>query len=213
MKNLILILALACVGSLYSCSMKENDSKKTNDNNKNETTMSTTMHDLLTRRSIRSYTDQMPPKEVIEEICKAGTYAPTGMNRQAPIIIAVTNREVRDKLSRLNAAVFGMDNDPFYGAPVVLVVLADTTAAMTWKEDGSLVMGNLLNAAHAKGLGSCWIHRAKEEFESPEGKAILAELGVDADKYVGIGNCILGYVKGDYPEAAPRKENYVYWIE
>jgi nitroreductase len=84
---------------------------------------------------------------------------------------------------------------------------------MTWKEDGSLVMGNLLNAAHAKGLGSCWIHRAKEEFESPEGKAILAELGVDADKYVGIGNCILGYVKGDYPEARPRKENYVYWIE
>ena len=187
----------------------------TNEENKNETAMNTTMQDLLTRRSIRSYTDEVPPREIIEEICQAGTYAPTGMNRQAPIIIAVTNREVRDRLSQLNAAVFGKDNDmdPFYGAPVVLVVLADSTAAFTWKEDGSLVMGNLLNAAHAKGLGSCWIHRAKEVFETEEGKAILAGLGIDTTKYVGIGNCILGYVKGDYPEAKPRKENYVYWIE
>ncbi len=180
----------------------------------NTVTMNTTMEDLLTRRSIRSYTDEMPPMEVIEEICKAGTYAPTGMNKQSPIIIAVTNREVRDKLSRLNASVFGKDNDmdPFYGAPVVLVVLADRNTSFTWMEDGSLVMGNLLNAAHAKGLGSCWIHRAKEVFEMEEGKAILAELGIEGD-YVGIGNCILGYVKGDYPEARPRKENYVYWIK
>ena len=175
--------------------------------------MNTTMNDLLTRRSVRSYTDEVPPMEVIEEICKAGTYAPTGMNKQAPIIIAVTNREVRDKMSKLNAAVFGMDNDPFYGAPVVLVVLADTTAAFTWKEDGSLMMGNLLNACHAKGLGSCWIHRAKEVFETEEGKAILRDLGIDDTKYVGIGNCILGYTTGDYPEARPRKENYVYWIK
>ena len=213
MKNTILTLtlALAFVG-LSSCS---NCDKAATENNKNETTMNTTMNDLLTRRSVRSYTDEIPPREVIEEICEAGTYAPTGMNRQAPIILAVTNREVRDKLSKLNAAVFGKDNDmdPFYGAPVVLVVLVDTTSAFTWKEDGSLVMGNLLNAAHAKGLGSCWIHRAKEEFESPEGKAILRELGIDDTKYVGIGNCILGYVNGDYPEAKPRKENYVYWIE
>ena len=177
--------------------------------------MNTTMQDLLTRRSVRSYTDEVPPRELIEEICKAGTYAPTGMNKQAPIIVAVTNCEVRDRLSQLNAAVFGpdFDSDPFYGAPVVLVVLADSSAARTWLEDGSLVMGNLLNAAHAKGLGSCWIHRAKEVFETEEGKAILTELGIDAEKYVGIGNCILGYVKGDYPEAKPRKENYVYWIE
>ena len=176
--------------------------------------MNTTMEDLMTRRSIRSYTDEMPPMEVIEEICKAGTYAPTGMNKQSPIIIAVTNREVRDKLSRLNAAVFGKDNDmdPFYGAPVVLVVLADRATSYTWLEDGSLVMGNLLNAAHAKGLGSCWIHRAKEVFETEEGKAILADLGIEGD-YVGVGNCILGYVKGDYPQARPRKENYVYWIK
>ena len=212
MKRVLFIIALATIAAFSSCGDKENATKE---DNTNETTMNTTMQDLLTRRSIRSYTDQIPPKEVIEEICEAGTYAPTGMNRQSPIIIAVTNREVRDRLSKLNASVFGPDNDndPFYGAPVVLVVLADSTAALTWKEDGSLVMGNLLNAAHAKGLGSCWIHRAKEVFETEEGKAILAELGIDTNKYVGIGNCILGYVNGEYPEARPRKENYVYWIE
>lgn len=216
MKKLFFIFSLAVIAAFSSCgssTSSETAEAKVNEQTNTETTMNTTMNDLLTRRSVRSYTDQVPPKEVIEEICKAGTYAPTGMNRQAPIIIAVTNREVRDRLSKLNAAVLGTDDDPFYGAPMVLVVLADTTAARTWKEDGSLVMGNLLNAAHAKGLGSCWIHRAKEVFETEEGKVILANLGIDADKYVGIGNCILGYVNGDYPEARPRKENYVYWIE
>ena len=204
MKKLLLTIVAATL-IFSSCCKKENTN----------VIMNTTMEDLLTRRSVRSYTDEVPPMEVIEEICTAGTYAPTGMNKQAPIIIAVTNKEVRDKLSKLNAEVFGKDNDmdPFYGAPVVLVVLADTTAAFTWKEDGSLVMGNLLNAAHAKGLGSCWIHRAKEVFETPEGKAILRDLGIDDTKYVGIGNCILGYVKGDYPVARPRKDNYVYWIK
>lgn len=202
MKKAFLIIAAALL--LSSCS----ECEKTN-----EKAMNSTMEDLLTRRSVRSYTDEVPPMEVIEEICKAGTYAPTGMNRQAPIIIAVTNREVRDRLSKLNAGVFGNNTDPFYGAPVVLVVLADTTAALTWKEDGSLVMGNLLNAAHAKGLGSCWIHCAKEVFETEEGKAILRGLGIDDTKYVGIGSCILGYVKGDYPTARPRKDNYVYWVK
>ena len=209
MKTHILIVAMAlAIIALPSCCNKTEETEA----NTTPITMNTTMDDLLTRRSVRSYTEEMPPHEVIEEICKAGTYAPTGMNRQSPIIIAVTNREVRDQLSRLNAAVMGGDGDPFYGAPVVLVVLADSTAAMTWKEDGSLVMGNLLNAAHAKGLGSCWIHRAKEVFETEEGKTILANLGVEGN-FVGIGNCILGYTNGDEPEARPRKENYVYWIE
>lgn len=208
--SLIIALALAII-ALPSCCNKTEETEAT-ETNTTPITMNTTMDDLLTRRSVRSYTEEIPPREVIEEICKAGTYAPTGMNRQSPIIIAVTNREVRDQLSRLNAAVMGSDSDPFYGAPVVLVVLADSTAAMTWKEDGSLVMGNLLNAAHAKGLGSCWIHRAKEVFETEEGKAILANLGVEGN-FVGIGNCILGYTNGDEPEARPRKENYVYWIE
>ena len=211
MKKNLLILALVTI-ALYFTSCGQNDNANTDNEQK---TMSTTMNDLLTRRSVRSYTDEVPPMEVIEEICKAGTYAPTGMNRQAPVIVAVTNREVRDRLSKLNAAVFGPDNDmdPFYGAPVVLVVLADTTAARTWKEDGSLVMGNLLNAAHAKGLGSCWIHRAKEVFETEEGKAILKDAGIENENLVGIGNCILGYTAGDYPEAAPRKDNYIYWIK
>ena len=170
------------------------------------------MENLLTRRSVRQYTAEVPPMEVIEEICKAGTYAPTGMNRQSPIIIAVTNKELRDSLSRMNARVMGNDSiDPFYGAPVVLVVLADKNVH-TCVEDGSLVMGNLMNAAHAKGLGSCWIHRAKEVFETEEGKQILKDLGIEGD-YEGVGNCILGYTDGEYPEAKPRKENWVYWVK
>jgi nitroreductase len=170
------------------------------------------MENLLTRRSVRQYTAEVPPMEVIEEICKAGTYAPTGMNRQSPIIIAVTNKELRDSLSRMNARVMGNDSiDPFYGAPVVLVVLADKNVH-TCVEDGSLVMGNLMNAAHAKGLGSCWIHRAREVFETEEGKQILKDLGIEGD-YVGVGNCILGYTDGEYPEAKPRKENWVYWVK
>ena len=200
---------ILCAAVMLCCSCQQKSAKTTelvNDNAKN-----TTMEDLLTRRSVRSYTDEIPPMEVIEEICKAGTYAPTGMNRQSPIIIAVTNKEMRDRMSKLNAGVMGADNDPFYGAPVVLVVLADKSVH-TCVEDGSLVMGNLMNAAHAKGLGSCWIHRAREVFESEEGKQILKELGIEGD-YVGVGNCILGYTKGDYPEAKPRKENWVYWVK
>ncbi len=191
-----------------SCQQKAAESTETVDQ---ENVKNTTMEDLLTRRSVRSYTAEIPPMEVIEEICKAGTYAPTGMNRQSPIIIAVTNKEMRDRLSKMNAAVMGADNDPFYGAPVVLVVLADKNVH-TYVEDGSLVMGNLMNAAHAKGLGSCWIHRAKEMFETEEGKQILKDLGIEGD-YVGVGNCILGYTAGDYPEAKPRKENWVYWVK
>lgn len=203
------ITMLLCAVVMLCCGCQQKAAESTEAVEENA--KSTTMEDLLTRRSVRSYTDEIPPMEVIEEICKAGTYAPTGMNRQSPIIIAVTNREMRDRLSQLNAAVMGADNDPFYGAPVVLVVLADKNVH-TYVEDGSLVMGNLMNAAHAKGLGSCWIHRAKEVFESEEGKQILADLGIEGD-YVGVGNCILGYTAGDYPEAKPRKENWVYWVK
>ena len=207
MKKIVPIILCAAVLLCCSCQQKAAETTEpVNENAKN-----TTMEDLLTRRSVRSYTDEIPPMGVIEEICKAGTYAPTGMNRQSPIIIAVTNKEMRDRLSKMNAAVMGADNDPFYGAPVVLVVLADKNVH-TCVEDGSLVMGNLMNAAHALGLGSCWIHRAKEVFESEEGKQILADLGIEGD-YVGIGNCILGYTAGDYPEAKPRKENWVYWVK
>lgn len=208
MKKIYTFIVAACMMLLaVSCQNEQAVTEAVSE----EPQINTTMEDLLTRRSIRQYTDEMPPMEVIEEICKAGTYAATGMNRQSPIIIAVTNREMRDRMSRLNAQVMGNDNDPFYGAPVVLVVLADKNVH-TYVEDGSLVMGNLMLAAHAKGLGSCWIHRAKEVFESEEGKQILAELGIEGD-YVGVGNCILGYVAGDYPEAKPRKDNWVYWVK
>lgn len=169
------------------------------------------IENLKTRRSIRKFKSDMVPKETIEKIIEAGTYAPTGMNMQAPIIIAVTNKEVRDRLSALNAKIMGRDMDPFYNAPVVLIVLADKTK-FTYLYDGSLVMGNLLNAAHAYGISSCWIHRAKEEFETEEGKELLKSLGIEGD-YEGIGHCVLGYADCDTPAAAPRKDNYVYWVE
>lgn len=165
---------------------------------------------IESRRSIRSFKSDMVPDEIIDRIIRAGTYAATGMGRQSPIIIAVRDRRVRDELSKLNAEIMGIDKDPFYGAPVVLIVLADRNIP-TYIYDGSLVMGNLLLAAHALGIGSCWIHRAKEEFNRPEGKKILADLGIEGD-YEGIGHCILGYVDGDYPEPKPRKEDWSYKI-
>ena len=125
--------------------------------------MNESIKNMIERRSIRAYKPDMVKKKDIEEIVKAGTYAATGMNRQSPVIIAVTDQETRDKLSAMNAAIMGTDTDPFYGAPVVLIVLADKSRP-TYLYDGSLVMGNMMNAAHSLGLGSCWIHRAKEEF-------------------------------------------------
>lgn len=165
---------------------------------------------IESRRSIRSYKQDAVPENLIKHIVEAGTFAATGRGLQSPIIIAVTDREVRDRLSRLNADILGTDADPFYGAPVVLIVLADRSIP-TYLYDGSLVMGNLMLAAHALGLGSCWIHRAKEEFDSPEGKQILKDLGIEGD-YEGIGHCVIGYIDGDVPEAKPRKDGWAYWI-
>ena len=173
--------------------------------------MNEVMENLLTRRSIRSYQPDMVPMETIEEIVKAGTYAATGMGLQSPIIVAVTDKETRDRLSRMNAAVMGSSADPFYGAPVVLIVLADKNRG-TYLYDGSLVMGNMMTAAHSLGIGSCWIHRAKETFESPEGKELLKQWGIEGN-YEGIGNLILGYAKGEAPAPKPRKENYVYYVK
>ncbi len=172
--------------------------------------MNQTISDLVTRRSVRAFRSEPIPQEVLEQILEAGTYAPTGMGRQSPIILAVTNRELRDRLSAMNAKIMGVEGDPFYGAPVVLVVLADQQVA-THVYDGTLVMGNLMLAAHALGVGSCWIHRAKEEFQSPEGKAILKDLGIRG-AYEGIGHCILGYPEGTVSQAAPRKDGYVYYV-
>ena len=172
--------------------------------------MSEAIENMLTRRSVRAYKDDPVPVEVLERVLEAGSYAPTGMNRQSPVMIAVTDKAMRDRLSRMNAQIMGVSSDPFYGAPAVVVVLADKCMP-THVYDGSLVMANLMLAAHDLGLASCWIHRAKEEFESDEGKAILAELGIEGD-YEGIGHCILGYAAGPEPEAKPRKENYIYRV-
>lgn len=173
--------------------------------------MSEVINNMKTRRSIRKYKPDMIPENVLNRIIEAGTYAATGMGKQSPIIIAVMNKEIRDKFSKMNAEIMGVDSDPFYGAPVVLIVLADK-ARPTYVYDGSLVMGNLMLAAHAEGIGSCWIHRAKEEFESAEGKAFLKSLGIEGD-YEGIGHCVLGYTDGEEPKAMPRKENYVYCVK
>lgn len=166
---------------------------------------------LTSRRSIKKFKPDPVDEAVLNKIIEAGVNAPTGRNRQAPIIIAVTNKELIARLSRLNAEVLGTTADPFYGAPAVLVVLADRSVN-TYLYDGSLVMGNLMNAAHALGVGSCWIHRAKEVFDGKEGKAILKSLGIDGD-YEGIGNCVLGYADCAYPEKKPRKDNYVYFVK
>ncbi len=166
---------------------------------------------ILTRRSIRKYKSDPVPAELIDRIITAGLYAPTGRNMQSPIIVAVTDRELRDRLSRMNAAVMGSDGDPFYGAPAVLVVLADRSCR-THIYDGSLVMGNMMLAAHEAGLGSCWIHRAREVFDTDEGKEILLSLGVNGD-YEGIGNCIIGYPDCPLPDAAPRREGRVFYAK
>ncbi|MCD8312669.1 MAG: nitroreductase [Bacteroidales bacterium] len=166
---------------------------------------------LLSRRSCRGYDpERIPPREVLDQILEVGEAAPTGRGSQSPIIIEITDRATRDRLSVLNGKILGVTIDPFYGAPVVLAVLADRNVH-THVYDGSLVMGNLMQAAHALGIDSCWIHRCKEIFDLPEGKELLKKWGVEGD-YEGIGFCILGYgIQEPFPPK-PRKANYVYHV-
>ena len=165
------------------------------------------------RRSIRRFKPDMPKREDINAVIEAGLYAASGRGGQSPIILAITNKELRDKFSRDNCRIGGWQEgfDPFYGAPVILAVLADK-ARPTYVYDGSLVIGNMMLAAHSLGLGSIWIHRAKQEFEEEEYRQLLADLGVTGD-YEGIGHCAVGYIDGSVPEAAPRREGRVYWAE
>ena len=166
---------------------------------------------LEERRSVRASKPDRISDEQLNAILRAGTYAPTGKNRQSPIMIVVQDPKTREMLRRMNAAILGTpDADPFYGAPTIVVVLVDRNIN-TCIEDGSLVMGNLMNAAYAVGVDSCWIHRAREEFDSDEGRAWLRSLGIEGD-YMGIGHCILGYRDCDYPEKRARKENYIYRV-
>ena len=174
--------------------------------------MNETLKVLELRRSCRNFDPAKPVSdEAVQAIVKAGTYAPTGRGSQSPIIIAVSNKELRDEISAENARIMGADCDPFYGAPVILIVLADKDIP-TYKYDGSLVMGNLLNAAESLGINSIWIHRAKEEFESEFGKNLLKKLGIEGN-YEGIGHCAIGYAAEPVNAPVPRKENYVYYVK
>ena len=168
---------------------------------------------MAERRSIRNFKSDMPSKEDIEQIIEAGLYAANGMGKQATITVAITNKELRDRLSAENCKIGGWKEgfDPFYGAPVILVVLADKNWANR-VYDGSLVIGNMMLAAHSLGLGSIWIHRAKEEFDMPEYRRLLKELGVEGE-WEGIGHCAIGYIEGDVPKAAKRKDKRVFWVE
>lgn len=171
--------------------------------------MKTTINDLINRRSIRKYKDAQISREELDIVLQAGICAPTGKNLQSPIMIAVQDKETIKQLSRINAQIMGVSSDPFYGAPTVVVVLARAESPHA-VQDGSLVLGNLMNAAQAIGLGSCWINRAKETFETDEGKELLKKWGIEGE-YVGIGNCILGY-PDEAPSMKPRKENYIYYV-
>ena len=174
--------------------------------------MNETLKVLESRRSCRKFKSDAIKDEDLKAIVKAGTYAATGMGKQSPIIIAVTDKKLRDEIAEENRKIGGWQEgfDPFYGAPAILIVLADKSVP-THVYDGSLVIGNLMNAAESLGVGSIWIHRAKEEFDSEFGKNILKKLGIEGD-YEGIGHCALGYAAEPAKAAAPRKDNYVYFI-
>lgn len=174
--------------------------------------MNETLNILKTRRSVRCFDqDKMPADNIISHIAEAGEYAPTGMGMQSPRIVVVTEKATRDLLSYLNAKVLGTDQDPFYGAPAIMVVLTSRERP-THVYDGSLVMGNIMNAAHSLGIGSCWIHRAREVFDSPEGKRLLANWGIEGD-YEGIGHVALGYALKEPAAPKPRKADYTIWIK
>lgn len=170
--------------------------------------MTDTIKTLKLRRSCRKFDGRQITDEQLNTILEAGMYAPTGMGRQSPVMVVVQDKETVAQLSKMNAAIMGTDSDPFYGAATVIIVLADKNIS-TYLYDGSLVMGNLMNAAEAVGVQSCWIHRAKEEFESEEGKALLKKWGIDGN-YEGIGHCVLGY--GEKAPLKPRKDNYIYRV-
>ena len=171
-----------------------------------------TLECIRTRRSIRKYKSDPVPEELLEKVLEAGVWAPTGMGKQSPTIVTITDREQRDRLMKLNAEIMGTDKDPFYGAPVVLMVLVDK-AVPTAENDGELVIENMLLAAHDLGLAACYIWRAKQEVESDEGKQMLADWGLPTDvDFEGVGHVILGYADMEAPNPVPRKENYIYRV-
>lgn len=173
--------------------------------------MNETIKVIKERRSCRKFKAQQITDEELQSIVEAGKYAATGKGMQSPKMVVIQNPEIIKKLSKWNADIMGVKSDPFYGAPTVILVLADATKP-TAVQDGSLVMGNLMLAAHSVGVASCWINRAREEFATAEGKALLKQWGIEGD-YIGVGHCVLGYAEGELPKPAPRKDDYVVMIK
>lgn len=173
--------------------------------------MNEVIKNIKTRRSIRVYTDKRVPKEDLELIMEAGTFAPSGRSMQSPVIVCIRDRKTRDLISKLNAAIMNSDGDPFYGAPELMVVFTKKDRP-TKIQDGSAVILTMLDAAHSIGVDTCWIHRAKETFETSEGKELMKDWGL-SDEYEGIGNVILGYHEGEYPDAKPRTEGRIIWAD
>jgi len=173
--------------------------------------MNDIINTLQNRRSIRKFKPEQIKDDELNAVLEAGKYAPSGANQQSALFIVVQNKEMREKITKMNAAVLGKDIDPYYGAPTVILVLADKTK-VTPVEDASLALGNMFNAAYSLGLGSCWVHRTQQMFEGEEGKALLKKLGVEGD-YIGVGSCILGYPDCEHPKAAPRKDNFVVMVK
>jgi len=165
---------------------------------------------LKERRSIRSFKPEQVPKKILDEVLQVATYAPTGKGRQVPLIVAVQDKDTLDKLRKMNAKVLGTDKDPYYGAPSIVLVFSPVDGN-TYVEDGSAVLTYICVAAHAYGLGSCWINRERQMFESDEGKALMAEWGIP-EKYAGIGGVSIGYKAEDDPAPPPRKEDYIRWL-
>jgi nitroreductase len=172
--------------------------------------MNETMKTLLNRRCVRAYKPEQVTDEELNAVLEAGKYAPSGANRQSALFVVVQDPETLKVISRMNQQIAGADSDPNYGAPTVILVLADSTKT-TPVEDASLALGNMFNAAYSLGLASCWVHRERQMFESQEGKALLKKWGVEGD-YLGVGSCTLGYPAGDHPEAAPRKDDFVVMV-
>lgn len=162
---------------------------------------------IETRRSVRSFSQKAIPEELLDAVLRAGTYAPTGGGRQSPAIVAVKDAAYREEIARLNAEVMGKDTDPYYNAPIIILVLADGKAS-TFVEDGSCVLENMMIAAHSLGLGSVWVHREREIFDSEKGKKLLKDWNLP-ETLRGVGALALGYPAADLPKAAARKADYI----
>lgn len=173
--------------------------------------MNEVINNILTRRSVRSYEERQVPNELLDQILEAGLYAASGRGLQSPVVLVIQDKAVIKELSKINASIFGRTGDPFFGAPTILMVLTERERS-TGVEDASLVIGNMMLAAHSLRLGTCWVHRAKEETDVEYVKKMLKGVGINPEQYVGVGHLSLGYPKLVPPKGAPRKPNRVFKI-